>query len=114
MILTYAQITEVLQCPDCARRRVDVKTFPSVPAALESLGICSHYLQTCDDPECERCTVRLHQPVNLVWVRHDPGCPRLGDYIQGKPQDAEELMMYAVDIELDEDHTWARKLGLTG
>ena len=112
MILSYDQITQATACLDCARRKVDVQTFPDVPSAFESLGLCTHLIEACDDEDCERCTREIYQPVNLVWVHHDPGCPRLCYDMYGVDHpvgdNTDVISIHPVDI--GEDHPWLERL----
>lgn len=113
MILSYDQITQATVCGDCARREVKIQTFPTISDALKFLGLCPHVLELCDDPDCQRCTVEALQPVNLVWVRHDRGCPRLcyGEmYGIDHPIDDKTDVVSVHPLDIPEDHPWMERL----
>lgn len=101
MILSYDDIRAQTVCPDCARREVEIHTFPRLAEALVTLGVClDAALQVAEtlieeygeDPG----------PINTVQVHHDDGCPRLRDI--EVPEGAHLIEVYPVD--LPDDHPW--------
>lgn len=102
MILSYDDIRAQTVCPDCARREVEVTTYPHLTEALAALGVCP-------DAALQAAEVVLDEygqdpgPINTVQVHHDDGCPRLRDIIE-VPEGAHLIEVHPVD--LPDDHPW--------
>lgn len=97
MILSYEQIRKVKVCPDCAKRQVDIATFPNAAAYFATTGRGL--------PPGWPVSVR-DVAVNVIEVRHDPGCPKLTNRLP-------LLHLTEIEIhpvELADDHPWALKL----
>lgn len=104
MILSYEQIRQANICPDCARREVDIDTYPDLAEALVAMELCE---QTAAQVAEELIEQYGGSPgsVNTVEVLHDPGCPRLSDLVE-VPEGAHLIGIYPVD--LPDDHPWVQ------
>jgi len=86
VILSHDQIRQVMTCADCARREVDIQTFTTA----------GEYFATLFPLPDELPFSLLDGAVNVVQVRHDPGCPRLDQWMPGAEK---ETQVHKVDLE---------------
>jgi hypothetical protein len=108
MILTHDQIRAAVGfCPDCARRQIDIDSHPSMLQYVHDNVSCpaAHALaEEYDD-----------QPVNVVKVLHDPGCPKLDSiaaqlFADGTAEVGNELLIMPIDFDEDSEFV-AKALG---
>lgn len=121
MILSPDQLRRAIEvCPDCARREVEVTTYPSMLSLLTALFMPEDAdldERDADDEEVLNSALTAvfgDVPVNAVQVLHDPGCPRLESFTRkldlGAPgEDSTELVI--IPAEVDGDSEWVQRLG---